>query len=76
MEHKSWLFWWLIVRMIAIIPLRPAQGVCIEEERNALLEIKASFMKTYDYEADRVLSTWVDYGECCDWERACDNAFS
>ncbi|CAH1446372.1 unnamed protein product [Lactuca virosa] len=51
---------------------------CIEEERKALLEIKASHMKSYDSEIDHFLPTWVDYDSstpgdtgcnCCDWER-------
>nr|KAJ0224458.1 hypothetical protein LSAT_V11C100013840 [Lactuca sativa] len=54
------------------------QGDCVEEERKALLEIKASHMKSYDSEIDKFLPTWVDYGSgtpgdggnnCCDWER-------
>ncbi|PWA62975.1 receptor like protein 1 [Artemisia annua] len=26
-------------------------------------------MNSYDSEADNVLPSWVDFGECCDWER-------
>ncbi|CAH1420185.1 unnamed protein product [Lactuca virosa] len=58
--------------------VRQTQGYCIEEERNALLEIKASHRKSYDSKMDHFLPTWVDYGSntprngggnCCDWER-------
>ncbi|KAI3512703.1 hypothetical protein L1887_20021 [Cichorium endivia] len=54
------------------------QGYCIEEERKALLQIKASYIKSYDSNMDHFLPTWVDYdnrtpgnsgGQCCDWER-------
>lgn len=38
------------------------QGDCIIEERMALLEIKASHMKSCDSEIDDFLPTWVDYG--------------
>ncbi|KAI3684317.1 hypothetical protein L6452_33539 [Arctium lappa] len=54
------------------------QGVCIEEERKALLEIKAYLIDSYDV---NLLPTWVDdgqivgrsSGECCDWERVTCN---
>jgi hypothetical protein len=65
MEHKLWLSWLLIT----VFLVQRAQTVCIEEERKALLAIKASLVNSYDIEADNVLPTWVNYGECCDWER-------
>lgn len=58
------------------------QGDCIEEERKELPEIKASHIKSYDFEIDDFLPTWVDYGSsspedggrnCCDWERVSCN---
>ncbi|KAI3773421.1 hypothetical protein L1987_47948 [Smallanthus sonchifolius] len=56
--------------MITTFLVLPSQAVCIEEERKALLEIKTSLINSYGYEADViVLPTWVDHGECCDWER-------
>ncbi|KAI3520776.1 hypothetical protein L1887_10227 [Cichorium endivia] len=64
--------------MIHILMVFQTQGYCIEEERNALLETKASHMKSYDSEIDHFLTTWVDYGSstpgdggggCCYWER-------
>ncbi|KAI3684316.1 hypothetical protein L6452_33538 [Arctium lappa] len=53
------------------------QGVCIEEEKKALLEIKASLIDD-SYHIDPSLLTWVDDvgrsgGECCDWERVTCN---
>lgn len=49
------------------------QAVCIEEERKALLEIKASLNNSYTYDPNPLLPTWVDDGECCKWERVkCD----
>ncbi|KAK9069799.1 hypothetical protein SSX86_010195 [Deinandra increscens subsp. villosa] len=55
--------------MITIFLVLGSQGTCIEEERKALLEIKTSLIDSYGYGADKVLPTWVDRGECCDWER-------
>jgi len=59
--------------------VRQTHGDCIEEERKALLEIKASHIKSFDSKNDHFLPTWVDYGSstlgddggdnCCDWER-------
>ncbi|CAI9267555.1 unnamed protein product [Lactuca saligna] len=61
---ESWLYWSL---MIHILVVWQTQGDCIEEERNALLEIKAS---AYDSKMDHFLPTWIDHGgDCCDWER-------
>ncbi|KAI3512683.1 hypothetical protein L1887_20001 [Cichorium endivia] len=56
--------------MIHIVMVRQTKGDCIEEERKALLQIKASHIKTYDSDFS---PTWVDYGECCDWERVSCN---
>ncbi|XP_023751695.1 receptor-like protein 15 isoform X1 [Lactuca sativa] len=68
---ESWLYWSL---MIHILVVWQTQGDCIEEERNALLEIKAS---TYDSKMDHFLPTWVDHGgDCCDWERVNCNIIS
>ncbi|KAM0066126.1 putative non-specific serine/threonine protein kinase [Helianthus debilis subsp. tardiflorus] len=55
---------------------RGAQGVCVKDERTALLEIKAS-LHEYFPDVDNLLSSWVDHGrtsgECCEWERIkCD----
>lgn len=76
MEHKLWLSWLLILTMITVFLILGSQAICIEDERKALLEIKASLIDSYDYGADVVLPTWVDYGECCDWERVKCNATS
>ncbi|KAL8232343.1 hypothetical protein R6Q57_002121, partial [Mikania cordata] len=59
--------------MPVLFLVQPSQAVCIEEERMALLEIKDSLINSYGYEADKVLRTWVDLGECCDWERVMCN---
>ncbi|PWA67072.1 receptor like protein 1 [Artemisia annua] len=69
MKHKSWLSWLLIMTMTTIFLVRRAQGVCADDERKTLLEIKASLMNSYDSAVDNVLPTWVDHGECCNWER-------
>ena len=68
--------------MIHLLMVWQTEGNCIEEERKALLEIKASYIKTYDSKIDHFLPTWVDYdtstpgdggGNCCDWERVSCN---
>ncbi|KAL4559893.1 hypothetical protein LXL04_032039 [Taraxacum kok-saghyz] len=75
---KSCLYWPLMLMMIHVHMVWQIHGDCIEEERKALLEIKASYIKTYDSKIDYFLPTWVDYGnstlkngggDCCDWER-------
>ncbi|CAI9267407.1 unnamed protein product [Lactuca saligna] len=78
----------LLLGFVALLYINPywcrrqTKGDCIEEERKALLEIKASHMKSYDSEMDNFLPTWVDYdnstpgdggGDCCDWERVTCN---
>ncbi|KAJ0586727.1 putative non-specific serine/threonine protein kinase [Helianthus annuus] len=66
---KSWLF---IFMMLLIFKVGCIQGICIEDERRALLEIKASLQEFANYYGvDNLLSTWVDNGsqECCAWER-------
>ncbi|CAI9267424.1 unnamed protein product [Lactuca saligna] len=77
-QSKSWVYRSLMLMMINILMVGQTQGDCIVEERKALLEIKASHMKSYDSEIDDFLPTWVDYGsstpgdggsDCCDWER-------
>ncbi|MFS7950730.1 putative leucine-rich repeat-containing, plant-type, leucine-rich repeat domain superfamily [Helianthus anomalus] len=70
---KSWLF---IFMMLLLFKVGYIQGVCFEDERKALLEIKASLQELSNYYGvDNPLSTWVNYSsrECCDWERIkCD----
>ncbi|KAI3510865.1 hypothetical protein L1887_18002 [Cichorium endivia] len=74
MECKSWLYWLsILLIMIHIFMVCQTQGYCLEEEKKALLEIKASHMKTHDFKMDDFLPTWVDYGNCCDWERVSCN---
>ncbi|XP_023761382.2 receptor-like protein 14 isoform X1 [Lactuca sativa] len=77
-KRKSLQYSLLMLMMIHILVAGHTQGDCVEEERKALLEIKASHMKSYDSEIDKFLPTWVDYGSgtpgdggnnCCDWER-------
>ncbi|CAI9267421.1 unnamed protein product [Lactuca saligna] len=77
-KRKSLQYSLLMLMMIHILVAGHTQGDCVEEERKALLEIKASLMKSYDSEIDKFLPTWVDYGSgtpgdggnnCCDWER-------
>ena len=76
-EHKSWLYSLSIFMIIPILMVRQTEGVCIEEERKALLEIKASLVDSYVSHGNLPLPSWVDRGstggrrggECCDWER-------
>ncbi|KAJ9561326.1 hypothetical protein OSB04_006486 [Centaurea solstitialis] len=50
------------------------EGGCIQEERNALLQIKTSLIDLYGLDVDHFLPSWVDDGrECCDWERVMCN---
>nr|KAJ0224784.1 hypothetical protein LSAT_V11C100013740 [Lactuca sativa] len=74
-KRNSWLY---LSSMIHILMIWKAQGDCIEEERKALLDIKASHINLYDSKMDHFLPTWVDYGSstpgdgggnCCDWQR-------
>ncbi|KAL8232340.1 hypothetical protein R6Q57_002118, partial [Mikania cordata] len=70
MEHKSWLSLLSIMTLMTMFLVLRSQAVCIEEERKALLEIKASLINSHGYGPDVLfLPTWVDNGECCDWER-------
>ncbi|KAD6455167.1 hypothetical protein E3N88_09873 [Mikania micrantha] len=47
-----------------------AQDIYIEDERKALLEIKASLLEVSNFfNAENLLPTWVDHGNYCDWER-------
>ncbi|KAL8239797.1 hypothetical protein R6Q59_016364 [Mikania micrantha] len=46
------------------------QGIYIEDERKALLEIKASLHEVSNFfNVENILPTWVDHGKYCDWER-------
>ncbi|KAJ9567656.1 hypothetical protein OSB04_003622 [Centaurea solstitialis] len=69
---KSWFYWLLILMMILIMMVCRIEGGCIEEERKALLKVKASLIHSYGFTVDP-LASWVDDGsiggECCDWER-------
>uniref|UniRef100_A0A251UW54 Putative leucine-rich repeat protein, plant-type n=1 Tax=Helianthus annuus TaxID=4232 RepID=A0A251UW54_HELAN len=43
------------------------------KRREALLAIKASLNDSYTYDVNPLLPTWVNHGECCEWERVkCD----
>ncbi|KAL8239800.1 hypothetical protein R6Q59_016367 [Mikania micrantha] len=72
---ESWCFVkhkasFLIFTMLLIFMLGWAQGIYIEDERKALLEIKASLHEVSDfYSVENLLPTWVDHGKYCDWER-------
>ncbi|KAJ0929499.1 putative non-specific serine/threonine protein kinase [Helianthus annuus] len=75
-KHKLPL---LIFTLLLIFMVGRMQGrVCIEDERKALLDIKASLHElAYRFNIANLLTTWVDHGvasgECCDWERIkCD----
>nr|XP_043636098.1 receptor-like protein 13 [Erigeron canadensis] len=79
-KHKPLLFGFFIyMMMLPIFMVGQIQGVCIEEEKKALLDIKASlndFCYTHDI-CSNLLPTWADHGntggsrhnECCNWER-------
>nr|XP_043636102.1 receptor like protein 21-like [Erigeron canadensis] len=80
-NHEPWLYGFFVcMMMLPIFMVGQIQGVCIEEERKALLDIKASlndFCYKYDVGIINLLPTWVDHGntsgsrrnECCNWER-------
>ncbi|KAF5808209.1 putative endo-polygalacturonase [Helianthus annuus] len=74
-KHNSSL---LVLMMLLSFMVGWIEGVCMEDERKALLEIKASLREIpYFSKSDFLgLSTWVGNGtsgECCDWERiTCD----
>ncbi|KAL8239812.1 hypothetical protein R6Q59_016379 [Mikania micrantha] len=66
-KHKASL---LIFMMLIIFMLGWAQGAYIEDERKALLEIKASLLEVSNFlNVENLLPTWVDHGKYCDWER-------
>ncbi|KAI7754154.1 hypothetical protein M8C21_005100 [Ambrosia artemisiifolia] len=70
----------LILLILLVFMVEQLQGVCIEDERKALLEIKASLHQLpYRFDVSKLLTTWVDHeitqGDCCNWERIrCDSA--
>ncbi|KAI7754157.1 hypothetical protein M8C21_005103, partial [Ambrosia artemisiifolia] len=70
----------LLILILLVFMVEQLQGVCIEDERKALLEIKASLhLLSYRFDVSKLLITWVDHeithGDCCDWERIkCDTA--
>ncbi|KAD6454704.1 hypothetical protein E3N88_09410 [Mikania micrantha] len=72
---ESWCFVkhkasFLIFMMLLIFMLGWAQGIYIEDERKALLEIKASLLEVSNFlNVENLLPTWVDHGKYCDWER-------
>nr|XP_043636101.1 receptor like protein 21-like [Erigeron canadensis] len=80
-KHAPWLCGFFVcMMMLPIFMIGQTQGVCTEEERKALLNIKASlndFCYKYDVGIINLLPTWVDHGntggsrrnECCNWER-------
>ncbi|KAJ0794608.1 putative leucine-rich repeat-containing, plant-type, leucine-rich repeat domain superfamily [Helianthus annuus] len=69
-KRQSWL---LIFMMLPYFVVPRIQAVCVEEERKALLAIKASLNDSYTYDVNPLLPTWVNHGECCEWERVkCD----
>ncbi|KAJ9560569.1 hypothetical protein OSB04_005729 [Centaurea solstitialis] len=62
--------WLLMITMIGSVMVSGIEGGCIQEERNALLQIKTSLIDSYGLDVDHILPSWVDDGgECCDWER-------
>ncbi|KAL8239821.1 hypothetical protein R6Q59_016388 [Mikania micrantha] len=66
-KHKASL---LIFMMLLIFMVGWAQGIYIEDERKALLEIKASLLQVSNFlNVENLLPTWVDHGKYCDWER-------
>ncbi|KAJ9561327.1 hypothetical protein OSB04_006487 [Centaurea solstitialis] len=56
--------------LLLMVTVYGIEGGCIEEERNALLQIKTSLVDSYAFHVAPPLPSWVDDGgECCDWER-------
>ncbi|KAJ9560527.1 hypothetical protein OSB04_005687 [Centaurea solstitialis] len=67
----SWLMMMMMMMMmIGSVMVCGIEGACIEEERNALLQIKTSLLYSLRVRSADSLPSWVDDGrECCDWER-------
>ena len=72
----KWLLWGLIV----LVHLHGHRG-CFEEERVGLLEMKEEFVRSTPNVTfldhllpSRVLPSWVDDSECCEWERVTCNS--
>lgn len=74
MKNRSTIGY-LKILLLLILMITQIYGACIEEERAALLEIKAS-VKSHCADADDLLPTWTDHGgrECCHWERVTCNS--
>ncbi|KAJ0935110.1 putative non-specific serine/threonine protein kinase [Helianthus annuus] len=74
-KHKSLLS---ILMMLLLFMVGWIEGGYIEDERKALLSIKASLQESsFFFDPDNLLPTWVDHGSAggkyCDWERIkCD----
>ncbi|KAD4585628.1 hypothetical protein E3N88_23229 [Mikania micrantha] len=72
------MLWIYLVFMIGWVH----QGISIEEERKALLEIKASLLEasnSYALGVENLLPSWVvgEGSSYCDWERIkCNSTFS
>ncbi|KAJ9561048.1 hypothetical protein OSB04_006208 [Centaurea solstitialis] len=66
--------WLMMMMIIGSVMVSGIEGGCIQEERNALLQIKTSLIDLYGLDVDHFLPSWVDDGrECCDWERVMCN---
>ncbi|KAJ9560523.1 hypothetical protein OSB04_005683 [Centaurea solstitialis] len=64
----------MMMMIIGSVMVSGIEGGCIQEERNALLQIKTSLIDLYGLNVDHFLPSWVDDGrECCDWERVMCN---
>lgn len=69
-DCKSFLYGLMRLVILIFIMAGGIHGGCIEKERKALLEIKASLKSYAGDDAHHLLPTWTDEGsECCDWER-------
>ncbi|KAJ9559745.1 hypothetical protein OSB04_004905 [Centaurea solstitialis] len=64
----------MMMMIIGSVMVSGIEGGCIQEERNALLQIKTSLIDLYGLNVNHFLPSWVDDGrECCDWERVMCN---
>ncbi|EOY25914.1 Uncharacterized protein TCM_027285 [Theobroma cacao] len=64
----------LVLSVILLVRFQGQEG-CLEEEKKALLELKA-FVKSDGYDADLLLPSWVGdtHSNCCNWDRVTCNS--
>ena len=66
-------FWWWVVLILVQLGMNGCFG-CWEQEKAALLQLKASMNFTADIDPLRTWNSTNKNSDCCDWERVkCDN---